>query len=140
MHLIIRIADKGGALGSLLATMGCALCFPALASIGVALGLGFLAQWEGLFLNKLLPLFAGIALAANALGWLSHRQWRRGLLGLLGPSLVLLTLYPLWNYGWSTYLLYGGLALMMAVATWDLISPANRFCESNAAPVPPRGE
>lgn len=132
MNFIIRIADKGGALGSVLTTMGCALCFPALASIGAALGLGFLAQWEGLFLNKLLPLFAGIALAANALAWLSHRQWRRGLLGLLGPGLVLLTLYPLWNYSWSTYLLYGGLALMIAVAIWDLISPANRLCESNA--------
>lgn len=72
---LARIGDKSGALGAIVSTMGCAMCFPALASIGAALGLGFLSQWEGLFVNTLLPLFAWIALGANALGWLSHRQW-----------------------------------------------------------------
>lgn len=126
--LVTRIADKLGALGSVVAASGCAICFPALASIGAAIGLGFLAQWEGLFINTLLPLFAGIALLANTLGWLAHRQWHRSALGMLGPTLVLLTLYPLWQYGWSTYLLYAGLALMLGVAIWDLASPANRQC------------
>ncbi len=30
-----------------------------------------------MFISKLLPLFAVVALLANALGWLSHRQWHR---------------------------------------------------------------
>lgn len=34
MTFISRIADKVGALGSLVSGMGCAVCFPALASVG----------------------------------------------------------------------------------------------------------
>jgi mercuric ion transport protein len=81
MGLITRIADKAGALGSVVSAMGCAACFPAIASLGAAIGLGFLQEYEGLFISKLLPLFAVVALLANALGWLSHRQWYRSLLG-----------------------------------------------------------
>lgn len=136
MNLLLRwstwLGDKTGALGTLVAAMGCAMCFPALASIGAALGLGFLSQWEGLFLDVLLPLFAGIALLANALGWLQHRQVLRGLLGISGPLMVLATMYPLWQYNWSTNLLYGGIALMLVSAGWDLFSPARRSCAAKA--------
>lgn len=126
--LLARVGDKSGALGAIVSTMGCAMCFPALASIGAALGLGFLAQWEDIFSNTLLPLFAWLALGANALGWLSHRQWHRSLIGIIGPTIVLLSLYPWFEYGWSTWSLYGGLALMLSVAIWDLFSPAHRRC------------
>ena len=85
--------------------MGCAMCFPALASIGAAIGLGFLSQWERLFVNTLLPLFAWVALGTNALGWLSHRQWLRSVAGMVGPVIVLLSLYPWLQYGWSTWTL-----------------------------------
>jgi len=130
--LLTRIGDKSGALGALVSTMGCGMCFPALASIGAAVGLGFLAQWEGLFINTLLPLFAWLALLANALGWLGHRQWPRSAAGMAGPAVVLLSLYPWFQYGWSTWTLYGGLALMLAVAIWDLWSPAHRRCAAHA--------
>jgi len=92
--VIGRIGDKAGSLGALVSAMGCAMCFPAIASLGTAAGLGFLSQWEGLFINTLLPLFASLALAVNALGWLAHRQWHRSLLGMLGPAVLLLSLYP----------------------------------------------
>lgn len=131
-----RAGDKAGAIGTLVSTMGCAMCFPALASIGAALGLGFLAQWEGLFVNTLLPLFAGIALVANVLGWFSHRQWRRSAAGVIGPSVVLLSLYPWFEYGWSTWTLYGGLVLMLLVAIWDLLSPAHRHCAAGVCEAP----
>ncbi len=125
---LARLGDKSATLGAIVSTMGCASCFPALASLGAALGLGFLAQWEGLFINTLLPAFAWLALAANALGWFGHRQAGRTLAGLLGPAIVLLSLYPWFQYGWSTWTLYGGLALMLAVAIWDLLAPAQRRC------------
>jgi mercuric ion transport protein len=134
MSLVARIADKSGAIGSIVSAMGCAMCFPALASIGAALGLGFLSQWEGTFVNTLLPLFAGVALLANALGWLSHRQWRRSALGMVGPSLVLAALYPLWRYGWSTWVLYGGLVFMLGASVWDFVSPASRRCNDATCP------
>ncbi|STX11308.1 mercuric transport protein [Klebsiella pneumoniae] len=88
MGLMTRIADKTGALGSVVSAMGCAACFPALASFGAAIGLGFLSQYEGLFISRLLPLFAALAFLANALGWFSHRQWLRSLLGMIGPAIV----------------------------------------------------
>lgn len=134
--LFARIGDKSGALGSIVSAMGCAMCFPALASIGAALGLGFLTQWEGLFINTLLPLFAWIALGANALGWFNHRQWHRSFIGIIGPSVVLLSLYPWFRYSWSTWTLYGGLALMLAVAVWDLLSPAHRRCGPEGCDLP----
>ncbi len=125
---IMRIGDKTGSLGAVASAMGCAMCFPAIASLGAAVGLGVLTQWEGLFINILLPLFAWIVLALNALGWFSHRQWHRSLLGMAGPALLLLSLYPWFQYGWSTYVTYAALGLMVAVSVWDIASPANRRC------------
>lgn len=139
MGLIARLADKTGTLGAVVSTMGCAMCFPAVASIGAALGLGFLARWEGVFVNTLLPLFAGLALLANALGWLSHRQWHRSLLGMLGPALVLASLYVFcWSCAYSTYTVYAGLAMMLGVAAWDLWSPAHRRCGPDGCEVKER--
>lgn len=93
LNLFTRIGDKAGSVGVLISAIGCAMCFPALASLGAAFGLGFLSQWEGLFITTLLPLFAGLALLVNALGWLNHRQWRRTALGLIGPTLVLAAVF-----------------------------------------------
>jgi len=133
---ITRLGDKTGAIGAVISTMGCAMCFPAIASLGGVLGMGFLAQWEGLFVNTLLPVFAWIALIANALGWFSHRQWHRSLLGMAGPILLLLSLYPWFQYAWSTWVTYGALILMVAVAIWDMVSPANRHCGPDSCEIP----
>ncbi len=84
-----NVGDKTGAVGSVVSAMGCAMCFPALASIGAALGLGFLSRWEGMFINSLLPAFAWLVIIAQALGWFAHRQWHRSVAGMLGPVLVL---------------------------------------------------
>lgn len=125
---IVRIGDKVGSLGAVVSAMGCAMCFPAIASLGAAVGLGFLSQWEGLFISTLLPWFAVIVLVLQALGWFSHRQWHRSLLGMVGPTLLLLALYPWFQYGWSTALVYVALGLMVAISVWDLLAPANRHC------------
>lgn len=130
MQWIGRLFGKAGALGTIVAAMGCASCFPALGSLGAALGMGFLAQFEGIFINTLLPVFAAIALGANLIAFFSHKVWYRTLFGIAGPTMVLLTMYPLWTYNWSTYLLYAGLALMLVVALWDIFSPAKKVCAS----------
>lgn len=115
MGWMTRIADKTGALGSIVSAMGCAACFPALASFGAAIGLGFLSQYEGLFISTLLPLFAAIALLANALGWFSHRQWHRSVLGMIGPAIVLAATVLFLGHWWTANLMYLGLAFMVAV-------------------------
>jgi mercuric ion transport protein len=136
MGLITRIADKTGALGSVVSAMGCAACFPAIASVGAAIGLGFLQQYEGLFISRLLPLFAAVALLANVLGWLSHRQWHRSLLGSIGPVIVLTaTLLFLGNW-WTANLMYVGLAFMVGVSIWDFASPAHRRCGPDGCELP----
>ena len=138
-NLFTRIGDKAGSVGVLVSAIGCASCFPALASLGAAIGLGFLSQWEGLFITTLLPLFAGLALLVNALGWLNHRQWRRTALSLIGPVLVLAAVFLMLAHGWRRgWLRYIGLALMFGVSIWDLVSPAHRRCVPNACPTPPK--
>jgi len=44
--------------------------------------------------------------------------------------MVLLTMYPLWAYNWSTYLLYAGIAIMLIVSVWDIVSPPGKVCSS----------
>ncbi|RUM94241.1 MAG: mercury transporter MerC [Thiothrix sp.] len=129
MVVFTRMGEKSGAFGSVVAAMGCAACFPALASLGAAIGLGFLTRWEDLFMTTLIPLFAWIALLASTLGWFSHRQWHRSLLGMAGPTLVLLSLYPWFMYPWFKLTLFAGLSLMVIVAIWDLMSPRHHRCE-----------
>ncbi len=137
MRWVTRLADKAGSLGSVVSAMGCAACFPAVASLGAAVGLGFLSEYEGLFITKLLPLFAAIALLANGLGWFSHRQWQRTLLGMLGPTMVLAAMLLFFGHWWTARLLYTGLAVMVGVSIWDLVSPARRRSSAEACELPP---
>jgi mercuric ion transport protein len=132
-----RVADKAGAVGSIVSAASCPACFPALASLGAAMGLGFLGAYEGLFISTLLPLFALIALVANALGWLRHRQWHRSVLGMIGPALVLAAMWLFFGHWWTARLLYAGLALMVAVSLWDLLAPAHRRCAPEGCELPP---
>lgn len=128
---LTAISEKLGSLGAIVSAMGCASCFPVLGSLGATIGLGFLAKFEGLFINTLLPIFAVIALVSVAISWWSHRQHIRGILGVAGPVMVLATLYLFWTDSWSTYMFYFALALMFAVGVWDVVSPPNKKCASH---------
>lgn len=125
---IMSLFDKTGSLGTIVAAMGCASCFPAVAALGASVGLGFLSQFEGLFINTLLPIFAAIALAANLIAWFSHHRLLRTLAGIAGPAMVLATLYLFWTDDWSTYMFYVGLIVMFAVSVWDIVSPPRAAC------------
>ena len=117
-----RVAGSGGTIGAILAAMSCTACFPALASLASALGLGFLSRFESVSIHYVLPLFALIGLAANVIGGLRRRSWVRMVLGIVGPLLVLAAALLMATYGLPTeWLLYPGLALMIAVAIWDLM-------------------
>ena len=120
---ISRVFDKTGSFGALAAALSCAGCFPALGSLGAALGMGFLSRYEGFLFRKLLPAFAIIALLANCYSWYKHRSHLRGLLSVLGPVVVLSALFPLWHYEWSINLFYFGLALMVATSLFDVFRP-----------------
>ena len=131
--MIERSLDKVSVGAVLIAAFSCAGCFPALGSLGAALGLGFLGQYEGVMINKLLPIFAGFLLVINMYSWSKHRVHWRGTLSIIPPVAVLATLYPLWKYGWSTYLFYAALTMMVAVSISEVIWPTQTFCETKAA-------
>ena len=123
MKTMTAVADKAGALGTLVSAAACPACFPALASLGAALGLGALSQYEALFVTRLLPLFALAALLANGLGWFSHRNWRRSALGMAGPAVVLAAIALLFlGQPLAQPLLYAGLVLMVTTSLWDLLA------------------
>ncbi len=72
-------------------------------------------------------MFAAVALLANASAWRSHREWPRAALGVIGPLLVIAAALLMRFAGVSTApLLYVGLAFMVGMSIWDLISPAHR--------------
>ncbi len=135
IDFITRFGDKISSFGAVLSAMGCAMCFPAIASLGGVLGLSFLSQWEWDLIGIYLPAFAWIALALNAIGYFSHKQILRSLLGMIGPVLLLLSLYPFFQYAWSTYVTYSALGIMVAASIFDFISPANRRCDDESSSV-----
>jgi len=133
-----RVADKAGVVGAIVGSFSCAMCFPAAASIGAAIGLGFLSQWEGLFVHILIPIFAIVALLANLIGWFSHRQWPRTATGSVGPVLVLIGAFGLMGVFGVTHgflpkgvargVFYAGMIVIVLASIWDMINPANRRC------------
>lgn len=140
MRQIVRImTDKVGVVGTVVSTMACAMCFPAVGAIGAVVGLGFLSQWEDVFID-VLPLFAVLVLVANGLGWFTHRQWRHSALGMIGPILVLIGwvsfMSEVLGHGSARVVLYAGLCVMVVFAVWDLVSPSSRRCGPEGCELP----
>ncbi len=135
MSTITRIIDKTGVIGAIIGSFSCAMCFPAAASLGAAIGLGFLSHWEGLFVHWLIPAFAAMALLATWAGWFSHRQWRRALTGSIGPVLALIGVFGLTHHFLARDLardiFYTGLTVMFLASIWDMVNPANRRCATD---------
>lgn len=139
MPVITRVADKASVVGTIVGSFGCAACFPAAATIGAAIGLGFLGQWEGLFVRFLIPIFAIVALFANLAEWFSRHQWQRALTGSIGPAMALIGAFGLMGVFGMTHgflaanvaraTFYAGVIIMILAALWDLIRPANRCCQ-----------
>lgn len=138
-----RAVDKTGVLGTLVASFGCVACFPALGSIGAALGLGFLGQFEGIAVRYVVPAFAALVLAANVAASRTHRSLARAAVGAIGPLLALAGAFGLMGVLGLTHgflparlargLFYVGLLMMIAVALWDLARPAALACRRAVA-------
>ncbi len=121
--MINKALDKVSSGGVWLAALSCTACFPALGSLASALGLGFLSPFEGIAVNTLLPVFAVLALLVNLYNWYKHKHLVRGILSVIGPVAVLLALYPLWQYSWSSYLFYFGIIWMGVMSVLDVVKP-----------------
>ena len=140
MPAISRVIDKAGVIGAIVGSFSCAMCFPAAASLGAVIGLDFLSQWEGMFVHWLIPIFASVALLANLAGWFSHRQWRRAMIGAIGPIMALVGVFGLTHgampMGIARGIFYAGLVVMVVTSIWDMINPANRHCATDSCEMP----
>ena len=121
--------DKIGTLGVWFAALSCPVCFPALGVLVSLLGLGFLSAFEVIAITVLLPMFASIVLLISLYDWYQHRNHLRGILSASSPTLILLILYPLWKYSWSTYMFYGAISLMLVVSVLDIVKPVRIQCK-----------
>ncbi|MDN3519263.1 MerC family mercury resistance protein [Aquisalimonas lutea] len=125
LDVVTRLGDKFGFGATLVAGAGCSVCFPALAGVGAAVGLGFLAPLEGALVNAVIPAIAVLLVVINVLGYFKHRQWHRLALGLVGPVLILMGAIAM-----SELLFYPGLAAVLGVSIWDMLSGRDKQCET----------
>jgi hypothetical protein len=107
--------EKLGSFGAVIAAAACPICFPKLALIGAAFGLGALSAYEYQFLVAAQVLVA-LAVAGHLLSYRRHRS--RWLLGsaLVSGAAVFAGLY----LAGSEWLVYAGFAGLVAASTADL--------------------
>lgn len=111
----MRYLDKVGTFGSLITAAACPGCFPALASLGTAVGLGALGAYEGqIFLaTKVLVV---LAIVGHLLAYRDHRSIWLLILGAGGGVSFLIGLYIVG----SEAVIYLGLVAMLAASVADL--------------------
>jgi len=127
-HWITGLGDKVGFGGTLIAAAGCPACFPALAGVGAAVGLGFLSQWEGVLVSRVIPAIAIAVMLINIVGYFQHRRWQRTLSGLLASALVFIGALTM-----RESFLYPGLALMLGVSIRDIATRRSAQCPLDTA-------
>ncbi len=117
----LGFVEKIGSVGALLAAGACPVCFPMLAVVGSALGLGVLQPFEGkvFFVFQLLVL---LALAGNVISFFTHRNVLALTVGTAGPVLIFFALY----IHFHPAVLYAGLFGLIAASTLNII--AKRRC------------
>jgi len=115
------IIERIGSVGALIAAAACPACFPMLAIVGSALGLGVLQPFEGpvFLLFRILVL---VSLAGNVVSFARHRRFLPLIVGVASPLLIFFTLYVQFNQ----LILYSGLIGLAAASVLNFV--ANRQC------------
>ena len=104
--------ERLGTVGALLAAIVCPICFPKLALIGAALGLGALAPFEGWFAAAA-QVFLVLAVMGHLVAYRRHRNPWVLLLAGVGAALVLGAL-------WVKYIeVYLGLLAVVVATVWS---------------------
>ena len=124
------IFEKTGVLGTLTASMGCGFCFPFLASLGASLGIGFLSEFEGFFIQTLIPALAWFIIVMQIYSWFEHRRISYLLVGLFGPTTILILKYLFWMVSLRTEIYYTALAIMLLYSIFTIFKPPHKSCPS----------
>ena len=118
----LNLVGKIGTAGSLIAAAGCPACFPMLAVVGSALGLGVLHPFEGkVFL--VFQLLVGVSFVGSFISYFNHRKILPLLIGVISPGLIFFALYIRFN----SVIIYAGLLGLAVAAVMNMI--ANRRCK-----------
>lgn len=101
----LTFIEKIGSSGVLLTALACPVCWPLFASIGGALGLGFLAPYESVLMVYVFPLFVSVALLGTVLSYRYHRELLPLIIGVVSALFVLVGFY----INWQLTLMYVGI-------------------------------
>ncbi len=88
--------DKLGAIGTFAAAISCPVCWPLFASLGSALGLGFLLPYEGTIMRVVFPGFVGLGLIGSVVSFLYHREKLPLVVGVASALLIFYGFYGGW--------------------------------------------
>lgn len=115
------LLDKLGAIGAFLAAAAAPCCFPLLAAVGAALGLGTLQSLRG-YMDYAIQVMVLLALAGNVLACRQHHQRGPLLVGIAAAAVVFFAYYGYYHVA----LVYSGLLSLGVAAVWNVI--AKRRC------------
>ncbi|MFT7561408.1 MAG: mercuric ion transport protein [Flavobacteriales bacterium] len=116
-----RTSEGASIFSIVLATLACSSCFPALASIGAALGMGAFSPWEGTIVKIVIPSLAMLTIFLQVIGWYSHKDWRRVVLGVVGPVGIFVAFVLFSVDQRVVYLYYFSIVFMISVAVFDVV-------------------
>ena len=108
--------EKLGTFGAVLAALACPICFPKLAIIGVALGLGVFAPFEGYVVLAVQALFVVVFVGQ----WVAFRRHRNRWLLSLSAAVTLLVFIGYYVVP-SAILLQIALAGLAAASVWLVV-------------------
>lgn len=109
--------DTLGAVGALLAAGAAPCCFPLLAAVGTALGLGALQPWGG-YADYAIQVFALISAGGSVFAFRQHRRaWPLGI-GLASAAVIFFAFYA----GYHVALIYAGLAGLAIAAVGNVVA------------------
>ena len=113
----LQILDKLGAAGAFLAAAAAPCCFPLLAAVGTALGLGALQSWRG-YVDYAIQGFVLISAVGNVFAFRHHRQAWLLCAGLASAAVIFFAFYV----SYHIMLIYAGLVGLAAVAVWNSVA------------------
>ena len=119
----LLLLDKIGSFGAVIAAAAAPCCFPLLAVVGSALGLGVLQPYKGYAAYAIQALVL-LALVGNVIAYRQHRKKIPFALGVTSPALIFFA----YHASYSTVLIYAGLIGLAVTAVWNFIESRHLSC------------
>ena len=115
------VLDKLGAVGAFLAAAAAPCCFPLLAAVGAALGLGALQSMRG-YMDYLIQAMVLLSLVGNVLAHRQHHQRGPLVVGIVAAAVIFFAYYGYYHVA----LVYAGL-LGLTVAAISNVFASRRY-------------